>query len=250
MEALTATLQEINLVEHIAPALPLTILDIADWAREFSEFGEPRQLPWLPPVQLVLQGQEFLISPSELPRLLLRSLSGGRTIQLQNDRFGFGWARSGQVGEPEKYPGYDQLRSEQSEHALKYRNWCKKRFGVSPKTRLVELSYNNAAPILSDNGRRRRLSEIFKWVQPSRPVNSFQVAWMELLETGRIDAPRVNAVVVIGSAPPIAEALIFNFAGFAPIDSHDEGAIYRWLDALHARILAMYDAAFAVGREG
>ena len=120
-------------------------------------------------------------------------------------------------------------------------------FGVAPKTRLVELSYNNAAPIVAEDGKRRRLAEIFKWVQPSRPVNSFQVAWMELLETGRPEA-RVNAFVTVGAAPPVMEALIFNFAGFAPIDNIEESTTYDLLDALHARILAMYDAAF-VGRE-
>jgi hypothetical protein len=248
MEVLTATLQEINLVEHIAPPLPLTILDVADWAKEFSEFGEPVQLPWIPPIHLALQGQEFSISSTELPRLLLRSLAGGRSVQLQSDRFAFGWSRSSKIGDPEKYPGYEQLKAEQSLHARKYRKWYERRFGVVPKTRLVELSYNNAAPIVVEGGRRRRLAEIFKWVQLSRPVNSFQVAWMELLEKGRADAPRVNAFVSVGAAPPVTEALIFNFAGFAAIDNMEESTICHWMDALHARILAMYDAAF-VGRE-
>jgi hypothetical protein len=248
MEATTATLQDINLVEHVEPPLPLTILDIADWAREFSEFGEPLQLPWLPPIELALQQPGFSIAPTHLPRLLLRSLAGGRSIQIQEDRFAFGWSRSSTIGEPEKYPGYEQLRAEQSLHMRKYRQWCVKRFGVAPKTRLVELSYNNAAPLIVAGGRRRRLGEIFKWVQPSRSVNSFQVGWMELLEKERTDAPRVNAFVAVGAAPPVMEALIFNFAGFAPIDNIEESTIYRWLDTLHTRILDMYDAAF-VGRE-
>ena len=248
MEALTATLQEMVLVEHFAPALPLTIPDVADWAREFGDFGEPLQLPWLPPVQLGRPGEFSIGTAVELPRLVLRSLAQNRSVQLQSDRFAFGWNRSLRIGDFEKYPGYEQLKREQAQYSGQYREWYQKRFGLSPQTRLVELAYNNAAPFVMDDGKRRRLSEIFKWVQPSRPVNAFQVAWTELLELGRPDAPRVNAFVSIGAAPPVPEALIFNFAGFAGIDNSEKSTIYHWLDALHARILAMFDAAFETGR--
>lgn len=242
---LTTTLQEVVLVEHFRQPLPLTILDVADWAKEFSEFGEPRQLPWLPPIDL--KQPHFSIgysTNSELPRLLLSSITANIQIQLQSDRFAFGWIRTGPVGEKASYPGYENSIAAQLPRAQRFSAWCLNRFGISPGCRLVELTYNNAAPIVVD-GRRRRLSEIFRWVQPSRPVNSFQVAWTELMETGRTDGPRVSAIVAVGAAPPIAEAMLFNFAGLAPLDN-DEGntKLHAW-NALHERILAMYHSAIS-----
>ena len=124
----------------------------------------------------------------------------------------------------------------------KFRTWCGRRIGTVPKIKLVEIGYHNAAPIVVGE-KRRRLADIFRWVQPARPVNSFQVSWAELLQKDRPDAPRVNAVVAVGSAPPVAEALIFNFMGFAPIDKDDDGNISDAFDRLHQRILEMYELA-------
>lgn len=224
------------------------MLDMADWANEFGEFGEPHQLPWLPPIELTQQQHPSMTFGTllELPRLLIRPTGGGKAVQLQNDRFAFGWTRSAPIGELEAYPGYDTLKDEQIRNASKFRQWSMNRFGLSPKTRLVELLYNNGDPIVL-NGIRRRLSEIFRWVQPGRPVNGFQVSWTELLELGRSDAPRVNAVVALGPALPVSEALLFNFSGFAPIENPSDSATYSCFDALHERILAMYEAAIVAG---
>lgn len=238
----TSTLQEVILVEHLQPALPLTVLDAADWAREFSEFGEARQLPWLPPIDLAQPVQiGFSVTGQEIPRLLLRSIDEKRHVQLQADRFAFGWTRAVPVGETESYPGYEDLKSEQVRYGRKFREWCTKRFGISPRTRLAELAYNNAAPIVQD-GQRRRIGDIFRWVQPIRSVSAFQVSWVELLELGRIAGPRVNGLVAVGSAPPVSEALLFNFTGLSPVESDDAIATLGAWDALHERILSMYES--------
>ena len=86
-------------------------------------------------------------------------------------------------------------------------------------------------------------------MQPNRPVSGFQVSWSELLETNRPDAPRVSAVVAVGSVPPVTEALIFNFTGFAPIDKDEDANVSEAFDRLHQRILEMYKSAFAKDRE-
>jgi hypothetical protein len=244
----TTTLQEVILVEHFRQALPLTILDVADWAREFSEFGEPRQLPWLPPIDLTQSPFSIGFQTNqELPRLLLSSITRSTHLQLQSDRFGFGWSRASSVGDKARYPGYEDLLARRSEIADRFRAWCTKRLGVSPESRLVELTYNNATPIVVE-GRRRRLSEIFRWVQPSRPVNSFQVSWLELMEKNKPDAARVAAVVAVGAAPPVSEALLFNFSGVGPIDKDEKHTKSDMWNALHRRIQDMYDAA--ISKEG
>jgi len=239
---ITTTLQEVILVAHLQPALPLTVLDAADWVREFSEFGEARQLQWLPPIDLA-QAAPFSIAfnpAQEIPRILLRSIDGKRHVQLQSDRFAFGWTRSLPVGQTESYPGYEGLKSERLQYDLKFRAWCVKRFGISPHTRLAELTYNNAAPIV-EGGQRRRIGDIFRWVQPIRTVNAFQVSWVDLLEKGRLEGSRVSGLVALGSAPPVSEALLFNFTGLFPLEKTDDAATFTAWDVLHERITAMYD---------
>ncbi len=241
----TSTLQEVLLVVHFPAPLQVSILDMADWANEFSEYPTAQQLPFVPRVELAGPGPmgiSLSVADAGVPRLLLRSKKGERTVQLQNDRFAFGWSRTIPVGEGAEYPGYESLKVEWLAEFHKFNAWCSKRMGVVPKAKLVELGYNNASPIVV-GGQRRRLSDIFQWVRPARPVNAFQVSWMELLETDRIDAARVAAVAAVGAAPPVLEALIYNFTGFAPIDNDDERTISDAFDMLHRRILEMYDSA-------
>ncbi|MFZ2104043.1 MAG: TIGR04255 family protein [Roseiarcus sp.] len=243
--AFTSTLQELLLVEHFRTPLPLSILDMADWANEFATYPKAQQLQVVPPVELSSPGPigfTFNLAQPELPRLMLRSANGERTIQLQADRFGYGWSRKVPIGERAEYPGFEAIKLDCATEMHKFRTWCGRRIGTVPKIKLVEIGYHNAAPIVVGE-KRRRLADIFRWVQPARPVNSFQVSWAELLQKDRPDAPRVNAVVAVGSAPPVAEALIFNFMGFAPIDKDDDGNISDAFDRLHQRILEMYESA-------
>jgi hypothetical protein len=242
--AISESLQEVVLVEHYAANLPLNVLDLAAWAKEFSEFQHSSQLPWLPPVKLAPPGPvafDLIQSTAELPRILLRSSDGSSYLQLQGDRFAYGWSRPGPVGVPIEYPGFDTLLGAYLEFSQRFRAWCQQRFGSKPTRRLVELSYNNAASLVSEFG-DRKISDIFKWVTPSRPVNSFQVVWMELIGKSRPDGARVSAVVAVGSAPPIDRALIHNFTGYAPIDLNSDQTIEKVWQLLHTRILEMYNA--------
>jgi uncharacterized protein (TIGR04255 family) len=249
--AFTSTLQELLLVEHFRTPLPLTILDIADWAREFSTYPKAQQLQWAPPIELSGPGPiglTFNLAQQELPRLMLRSENGERTIQLQADRFGYGWSRNIPVGERAEYPGFEAIKLDFDAEIQKFFEWCGRRIGTVPRIKLVEIGYHNAAPIVV-GGKRRRLSDIFRWVQPARPVNGFQVSWGEFLQKDRPDAPRVNAVVAVGSAPPVTEALIFNFTGFAPIDDVADSDVSGAFDRLHQRILDMYESAIIKDEE-
>jgi uncharacterized protein (TIGR04255 family) len=237
----TRTLQEVILVEHFASPLTMTVIDMADWANTFDHYPRPQQINAAAPISLLPQVSSWF--PVDLPRLLLKSESGDRSIQLQSDRFAVGWSRTVPIGETCDYPSYEALKASWSVEAAKFHDWCARRLGVRPTARVFELGYNNATPIVL-NGARRRLSEIFRWVQPSRPVNAFQVSWLELMSKDRPDAARVAGFVTVGSAPPVAEALIFNFTGFSPAD----GAVgpkeaMNIFDSLHHQITEMYQAA-------
>ena len=182
---------------------------MADWAREFSKYPKAQQLHMVPPVQLSGPGPisfSFGLAQSELPRLLLRSENGERTVQLQADRFGFGWARNVPIRKTTEYPGFEKSSSVWPRNLRKFRAWCAQRPGQLPREGLLS-GYHNRTPFVV-GGKRRQLWDIFRWVQRNRPVSGFQVSWSELLETNRPDAPRVSAVVAVGSVPPVTEALI------------------------------------------
>jgi hypothetical protein len=243
---ISKSLQEMLLVEHFRTELPLNVLDLAAWAQEFGEFSSATQLPWLPPVQLRPPGP-FLynITPAttDLPRVLLRSADRTRTLQLQSDRLAFGWARPNSVGENADYPGFEALKMEFGEISRRFNTWSFKRLALHPTARLAELAYNNATP-MEVGGKIRKISDVFKFVNPGRPVNAFQVAWMELIDKERPDGARVSATVAIGSAPPVDRVLIHNFSGHAPVDGEDARATEKSFKLLHDRTLEMYAAAF------
>ncbi|MBV8140884.1 MAG: hypothetical protein JOZ60_02435 [Verrucomicrobia bacterium] len=243
----TRTLQEVILVEHFASPLTMTVIDMADWANTFNQYRNPQQLNAAAPVSLLPQAPSWF--PVDLPRLLLRSEFGDRSIQLQSDRFAVGWSRTVPVGEPCDYPSYEALKATWGIEASKFHDWCAQRLDVRPSARLFELGYNNATPIVV-SGTRRRISDIFRWVQPSRPVNAFEVSWLELMSKDRADAARVTGFVTVGSAPPVSEALIFNFTGFGPADgSVEPDPATRMFDSLHQRITEMYEAAIIPEQE-
>jgi uncharacterized protein (TIGR04255 family) len=242
---LTSTLQEMILVEHFKSPLNLTMLDMAEWAQTFAEYPSAMQWPSTPPIELSAPNPvqfQIRLAQVDLPRLVLRSPDGNRSIQFQTDRFAMGWTRSLPLGQPTDYPGYDILKKEWIGALKKFHQWCGQRLGVVPGARLVEIGYNNAA-LITVAGRKRRLSEIFRWVQPGRPINAFQVTWAEFLSQEPNPA-RVAAQVGLGPVLPSEDALLFNFTGFGPVDAPGESPqALGMLDSLHSRILDMYAAA-------
>ncbi len=241
---LTSTLREVILVEHFKTPFNLMVMDLAAWVQAFSEYPNPQQLPAAAPINLSANspiGIQFVAQP-DLPRLMLRSESGERSVQFQADRFAMGWTRTKPLGEPDEYPGYPRLRQQWVEAVEKFHRWSGERLGAIPSVRLVEIGYNNAA-LMDVDGKRRRLSEIFRWVQPGRPVNGFQVSWAEIVRE-LPDASRVMATVGLAANAPEQNVLQFNFTGFGVTDAAgDSSQPIEVLDALHTRILDMYAAA-------
>ena len=243
---ISKSLQEVLLVEHFRTELPLNVLDLAQWAQEFGEFSNATQLPWLPRVELQPPGPisyNLVQATTDLPRVLLRTADRTRTLQLQSDRLAFGWSRPNSVGEDADYPGFEALQIEFREILQRFNGWSSRRLSLHPAARLIELVYNNATP-MEVEGKMRKISDVFKFVQPGRAVNAFQVAWMELIDKERPDGARVSATVAIGSSPPIDRVLIHNFSGHAPVDAGSATAAEKSLQLLHGRTLEMYASAF------
>jgi uncharacterized protein (TIGR04255 family) len=242
---LTATLNEFVLATHFDAPLPLSVVDLADWIGTFRpDFPQIQELPAAARVELT-PSQEVLLNLAQpsLPRIVLRAPSQ-LTLQFQADRFAFGWARAEPIGQPAEYPGYETMKARWLEMLERFRVWQEARVRSRPSSRLIEIAYHNALP-MEVNGRRKRISEVFRFVQPSptRKLSSFQTSWAEQLSDAP-DAPRVITQVGLGTAPPAQVVFAFNFTGLALAPkSATTSETLGTLDALHARILDMREAS-------
>jgi uncharacterized protein (TIGR04255 family) len=179
----TKSLQELIIAVHFEAPIALAVMDLADWVAHFShQYPVVQQLPALPPFNLPLAvgaPQLQMLSADSLPRMLLRSTDGRYSLQLQNDRFAFGWHRTEPLGQPAEYAGFESHQQSWADVLAHFEAWTQERFRQRPRHRLVELSYNNAA-LLESDGKKKRLSEIFTFVQPrSRTVTAFNTSWIE-----------------------------------------------------------------------
>lgn len=252
---LTRTLQEVVFAVHFAGPIPFTIGDVANWiGRHGGEEAAVQQLDHLARVELPLPGQamapSFQLIPhdaSGLPRIRLRAPDGVTLYILQDDRVAFGWQRDAEVGVDVEYPGYDVLRERWSKEVEKFDAWMRATVPATLAPRLVELSYNNAFP-LEVAGERRRMSEIFKFIDVDyRPVNAFHVSWSEFLAPA-LGEGAVTAQAGLTTAPPGQRVLAVNYFGLGAVDEVSEEVglaevVMRGLDKLHDRILDMHQSA-------
>src|SRR3954469_19992645 len=92
----TRTLQEVVFAIHFSRPADFNVVELADWYTTFREdFPHLQQLPPLDEVTLapVMRPQIYFGVMPVQPRLLLISQDQRETVQLQSDRFAFGWRR-------------------------------------------------------------------------------------------------------------------------------------------------------------
>jgi hypothetical protein len=252
----TTTLQELVMAAHFEAPLPLGVMDLADWVNNFSDYPIVQQILPAGPINLPIPGVQQLQFPigidmgMVLPRMLLRTADGRFTVQLQGDRIGMGWSRIEPVGAPAEYPGFDAILSRWNEVLLRLEAWVERRFNSQTKYRLVELNYANAAP-LEVAGKIRRISEIFRFVEPGgRPVNQFNVSWVELVypddQPGQPFKGLVTAAIALGQSPPNIPVLGFNFTGMAAVAPDRESN--HIMGDLHDKIREIYLGAIVDAR--
>jgi len=239
-----------TLAAHFRAPLPLGVLDLASWVSVFSDYPIIQELPALPTVSWPVPGWpqipaiEIGIS-AQLPRLVLRSSDGRFSVQLQGDRFAFGWARVEPIGVAADYPGFEAMLGRWGEVQSRLEAWVQGRFHAKPQYRLAEVNYINASPLELD-GQKRRISDVFKFVQAAgRPINMFNVQWLErVYDDEPPGAPLkgvVNAAVGLGQAPPAIPVLAFNFTGTAAVADNQESK--HIMNDLHGKIREMYESA-------
>jgi uncharacterized protein (TIGR04255 family) len=246
----TKSLQELIVAAHFRDPLSLTIMDVASWVGHFDEnFPIIQQLPALPPANLpipnapVIQQVQFMTEPP-LPRMFLRTADGRHSVQLQNDRFAFGWHRTEPIGEPAAYLGFEAHREHWNQALSHFENWTVGRFQQRPAHRLIEMNYSNAVP-LEIGGQRKRLSEIFTFVQPGgQKVIGFATNWTSTIYPIEGTQPPkgiVQSVVALGTAPPSINVLAFNFMGLATVAPGEQSG--NILSDVHAKIREIYEGA-------
>ena len=249
--ATTNTLTEVLFVVHFAAPPNMTVLDLAAWHQAFSDYAILQQTPAAPPPQLAQYGQPVLtmVQDPGMPRVVLRSIDHPFIVQLQSDRFGMSWSRDGGLGEVKHYLGYKDLKARFSEELNRLDAWHSSRFGVQARFRLIEVGYYNALPFELASGDTRRLSDVFLFVAPGRPINAFAANWTEIMGQGS-DAPRVVAqtgVGVIAQQPSLTSTnvIYFNFTGIGALPNvgSDDPTVVEVADRLHDRIFTMYQAA-------
>ncbi len=241
----TRSLQELIIAGHFETPLSLTVIDIAKWAELFSNFPIIQQLPSLPRMEMAmgLQMQFQMAVGNEIPRMLLRSQDGRFSVQLQADRFAFGWHRTELLGEPSNYPGFENIRSRWDEVLGIFEKWTLEKFHQVPRHRLIELAYNNAIP-LDQNGKKKRISDIFRFVQPgSRPVFGFSTTWTESVypSPSNPSVARITTQVGLSTAPPDQSVLAFIFSGAAIVEPQKESK--EVLNDLHDKIREIYESS-------
>jgi uncharacterized protein (TIGR04255 family) len=247
----TKSLQEIVIAAHFQAPIQFGVMDLADWVGHFPAFPIVQQLPALTPANLPvahvpqLPFQILQVDAAALPRMLLRSSDGRFSIQLQNDRFALGWHRTEPIGDAADYPGYEKFAEKWAETLLYFESWTQKRFKQRPGHRLMELTYSNAA-LLERDGKPIRLSQVFKFVQPSgRPVNSFNASWMERVykDDPAVASPKgmVTISVALGIAPPALPVLAFTFTGLAAVAPGEESK--HILNDIHGKIREIYESS-------
>jgi len=245
----TKSLQELIIAAHFQAPLPFTIMDIASWVEHFREgFPIVQQIQALPPLNLPVSNappvQVQLIATPPLPRVILHTSDGRNSVQLQTDRFAFGWHRTEPIGDPAGYSGYEAHRAEWYQALEAFEVWTEGRFHQRPVHRLIELNYNNAVPLETD-GRRKRLSEVFTFVQPgSQKIIGFTTTWTSSIypmKDGQPPTGIVQSFVGMGTAPPAINVLAFNFMGLAIVAPDERSG--NILDDIHAKIREIYESA-------
>jgi uncharacterized protein (TIGR04255 family) len=232
---------------HFEAPLVLNVVDLADWVARFqADFPIVQQLPSLPPANVLQAGpaqhvQFQMMLNTPLPRMLLRSADGKLSIQLQGDRFGLGWHRTEPLGDVSDYPGFARIDLMFEEQLARFDEWASQRFHQRPKHRLIELSYSNAS-LMERGGHRRRLSDLFRFVQPgSRRLLGFQTNWVELVDAEPALPPKatVTAQVGLATAPQGQSVLAFTFAGLGTVANGVKSK--HILHDLHAKIREIYE---------
>lgn len=109
--------------------LPLTDQPAAN--REFEQFGYSRLRPSQP------QTGTGIV----LPNVRFRRSDKMRTVQLQSDRFTYGWNR-----EEGKRPSYAVARPEFDAAYQKFEAFCDERMSLKPELNLWQITYVNAIP--------------------------------------------------------------------------------------------------------
>jgi uncharacterized protein (TIGR04255 family) len=246
VSAPTKTLQELVIASHFQATIPLGVMDLADWVSHFGDYPVVQQLPQAPPANVLPAGQQiaFGFGGPELPRMFLRSPDGRYSVQFQQDRFAIGWQRIEPPGTPAAYPGFPAMLQRWDAALDRFLKWTEAKFGFQPVPRLAEVSYLNAA-LLEQNGVSKRISEVFRFVQPSgRRLNAFNTSWIERLypnDPPDVQRGTITAVVGLSHAPPAIPALAFNYTGLGVVENGQESK--HIVNQIHDRIREIYQGS-------
>lgn len=173
--------------------LQLNALHIADIYQSFSAafpmYDQVQPAGPMPYKLTHLDGSEPLeYEQSTFPRLRFQSIANGRVLMLQADRFSYGWQRNAFLDTPEEYPGFDLMLREFVANWELLQRWVAERFAIYLQPAVAEVAYINMIRTISADGERRRLSDIYSFLNPEPvslippvPINGYSYSWNEKL---------------------------------------------------------------------
>lgn len=234
-----------------------TVTDAADFVERFAaDFPQIQQVHRLNPIdpnmfnvgtaaQIAVQMQMQLqggLTPDDVsfPRLWLISEDSRRLVQFQNDRFGFNWRRLS-PDDDHPYPGFVALRAEFAAAFDKFRVWYLERFEHPLLPTAGDLLYSNVMRLEDDNGRRRRISNVFRFYTPKKasPKTGFRVNWAEGIDVlGDPTEASLAVAAAIGALPDGKPVATFQMVSRFQLGEDDD--MVQALDAAHDRSLEVF----------
>lgn len=202
-------------------------------AHRFEQLEDPTQLP---PVI------------ATMPRVQFTSAEGNYLLLFQNDRFSFGWQRTGALNEDPGYPGFATVRDAAFNH---YDKFCSALAALGrdiPTLLASELAYTDAFPDCNVDGTQRRLSSIFTFLrQPAERyvIRGFEHSWNEPMDRDGIVVVKAYGPVVTPNA--ITAAFLQTTATF-PTPAAGPSELKEAFDWAHGHVTTIYERVVEANR--
>jgi uncharacterized protein (TIGR04255 family) len=241
---------QVMLTAHFEPALEsLTMLDVATIFEQYrAKYPVFRQVPIVGTMAVEAtprQDRVETIASSALPRVMMGTEDQEFAVLLQTDRLSLGWMRQNPLSSAATYPGFREMKRRFDEELEVFHNWLKNNDFPDVSPDIIELAYNNAFEMGSEE-QRRPISDVVTFFQNPRKarMSAFTVTWIELLRPEeRVEAELSGSVRVQtgpGIGPDGSDVLLFNMTGSAAVKSGTWSGLDDSFDELHDRIVQIF----------
>ena len=241
------------LTAHFGPPLEsLTMLDVAAIFEEFRpEYPSFRQIPIAGSMSVDAipreEAVETIVS-SALPRVMMASADEEFAVFLQTDRISVGWMRQTPLSITATYPGFEEMRKRLDFELSRLQDWLRKNKFPDFAPDVVELAYNNAFDMGTEE-RRRLISDVLTFFKNPRKakMTAFNMSWIELMRPEETDASQLSGSIRVQSGPGLApdgtHVLLFNMVASAAVKGQQWSGVGATFEEMHDRIVQIFSGS-------